>query len=446
MSVISQEFQLPNGVKMKNRLCKAAMTEHMADPQSNLPNEKHIKVYEVWANGGLGTCITGNVQVDKRYLEGPRNVVLERDTPLEKFCELAKACKMSGCLAIMQISHAGRQCPSSVCSQPLCPSKVALKMPGLPSLMTGLMVRQPREMTSVDIEDVVERFAITAQRAEEAGFDGVQVHSAHGYLLSSFLSPHTNRRTDDYGGSPEKRRALLLRIVGKIRERVQKGFVLMVKLNSADFQRGGFSEEESLEVLKALEATAGVDMVEISGGTYEKMEALQTVKDSTRQREAFFLDFAQKARAACNIPLMLTGGFSSAAAMNEALQSKAVDVIGLARPLCVYPDGPKQLISGELAALKRHAPVIGIRYIDNSLGAAFNNFWHNAHIRNLATGSPVQPDKLRPSILKMLILDMTFTYIWDPQRNPGKTRCIVASLALLVVLLVTGGLVLALGR
>ena len=113
------------------------------------------------------------------------------------------------------------------------------------------MVRQPREMTSVDIEDVVERFAITAQRAEEAGFDGVQVHSAHGYLLSSFLSPHTNRRTDDYGGSPEKRRALLLRIVGKIRERVQKGFVLMVKLNSADFQRGGFSEEESLEVLKA---------------------------------------------------------------------------------------------------------------------------------------------------------------------------------------------------
>lgn len=158
---------------------------------------------------------------------------------------------MSGCLAIMQISHAGRQCPSSVCSQPLCPSKVALKMPGLPSFMTSLMVRQPREMTSVEIEDVVERFATTAQRAEEAGFDGVQVHSAHGYLLSSFLSPHTNRRTDEYGGSAEKRRALLLKIVSKIRERVQNGFVLMVKLNSADFQRGGFSEEESLEVLKA---------------------------------------------------------------------------------------------------------------------------------------------------------------------------------------------------
>lgn len=239
--------------------------------------------------------ITGNVQVDKRYLEAPRNVVLEKDTPLKLFEEWAIAAKTWKCLAIMQISHAGRQCPGSVCNEPLCPSSVPLRLSGVPSLVSAMLVRRPREMSVKEIEDVIERFATTAQRAEEAGFDGVQVHSAHGYLLSSFLSPNINRREDEYGGTPEKRRALLLKIIKKIRECVSSRFVVMVKLNSADFQRGGFTEEESLEVLRALEGL-GVDMVEISGGTYEKMEAMQTVKESTRQREAFFLEFAQKAR------------------------------------------------------------------------------------------------------------------------------------------------------
>lgn len=439
MAQISTEFLLPNGVKMKNRLSKAAMTEHMADPSTNLPNDMHLEAYKAWSDGGLGMNISGNVQVDRRYLEAPRNVSLEKDTPLEMFQKWAACSKRDGCLAIMQISHAGRQCPSSVCSEPLCPSRIPLKVPGVPSFLASFMVRTPREMTIAEIEEVVERFATTAQRAEEAGWDGVQIHSAHGYLLSSFLSPHTNRRTDAYGGSLENRRSLLLKIVETIRSRVSSSFVVMVKLNSADFQRGGFSEEESLQVLKALEDTKSIDMVEISGGTYEKMEAMQTVKESTRQREAFFLDFAKKARDSTSIPLMLTGGFSSVTAMNEALSIGAVDVIGLARPLCTEACGPRMLLQGELDTLKRHAPVIGIRYIDNSLGAALNNLWHGAHIHNLGKGLPVKPGKLNPSLWKMILLDMTFVYVWDPKRNPSKTRCLLALLCF-AVLAATGGI------
>eukprot|EP01061_Rhynchopus_euleeides_P014695 TRINITY_DN25367_c0_g1_i1.p1 TRINITY_DN25367_c0_g1~~TRINITY_DN25367_c0_g1_i1.p1 ORF type:complete len:463 (+),score=201.06 TRINITY_DN25367_c0_g1_i1:148-1389(+) len=393
------------------------MTEQMADPATNLPNEKHDVLYRAWAQGGLGVSITGNVQVDARYLEAPRNVVLQKGVPLEPFRRWADAAKEDGCLAVMQISHAGRQCPASVTSQPLCPSAVPLKFPGLPDVISQILTRTPREITAEEIEDVIERFVTTAALAEEAGWDGVQIHSAHGYLLSSFLSPHTNRREDGFGGTAEKRRALLLTVVERMRQRVGKKFSIFVKLNSADFQRGGFTEEESLEVLRCLGST-GVDAVEISGGTYEHMEAMQTVKESTRKREAFFLDFAKKARAVTKVPLMLTGGFSSVGAMEEALQQD-VDLIGLARPLCTNTNGPKQLLSGEIKTLARHAPLTGVKHIDDTLGAALNSFWHIAHMKGVASGQDTTG--LSPNLWWILNVDMAMVYYWDPKRNPTTT-------------------------
>ena len=423
---VASVFKLPNGVVVRNRFGKGAMTECMADPATNLPNKRHFNLYKAWAEGGLGINITGNVQVDRRYMEAPRNVALEKDTDLEPFKQWAKESGVDGALLIMQISHAGRQCPVSVCTQPVCPSEVQLYMPGMPSFVAETLTRKPRALTAEDIDDVIERFVATAVNAEKAGFDGVQVHSAHGYLLSSFLSPHTNRRTDAYGGSIENRRRLLHTIIERIRAVVQPRFCVMIKLNSADFQRGGFTEEESLELLKSLEGK-GVDTIEISGGTYEKMEAMQNVKKSTQEREAFFLEFAKKARKVTTIPLMLTGGFSTLKTMESALEGD-VDFIGIARPVCTDANGPNRLMKGEIDALERFSPVTGIQQIDGPFAAGLNSFFHQKHIHNLATGAPVPSNEVKVNLWKVLLLDMTFTYYWDPWKNVKVTYPLIAGL------------------
>lgn len=248
----------------------------------------------------------------------------------------------------MQISHAGRQTQVTVNPHPKAPSAVAV---GLPGKQFGL----PEALTETEILDLIERYGHAAEVAKETGFTGVQIHAAHGYLLSQFLSPRANLRTDQWGGSLENRARMLLAVVARVRAGVGPAFPIGVKLNSADFQKGGFAFEDSMVVARWLQ-DAGVDLLEISGGSYEQpammdiqgMEAPDAPKvaASTAAREAYFVDFAKTMRASLTMPLLVTGGFRTRRAMNMALETGGADVIGLGRPLCVDTAGPAKLLAG----------------------------------------------------------------------------------------------------
>jgi len=285
MSLFSP-LALPSGAIIRNRIAKAAMEENMADAD-HAPSAALLQLYQRWADGGAGLIITGNVMVDGRAMTGPGGVVLEDDRHLDRFIAWAETARSRGAQMWMQINHPGRQMPAALRQPALAPSAVALEM--------GALSRQfapPRAMTEADIEEVIARFIRSAELAERAGFSGVQIHAAHGYLLSQFLSPLTNLRTDAYGGTAGKRRRFLLEIVRAVRAATRPGFAVAVKLNSADFQRGGFSEDESMQVVEAL-GVEQIDLLEISGGTYEAAAMFDEPKDArTRGREAFFLDYA----------------------------------------------------------------------------------------------------------------------------------------------------------
>ncbi len=233
---ISTPFTLPCGAVLKNRLSKAAMTEGLGDGR-NRATEGHVKLYRRWAEGGAGMLLTGNVHVDRRYLERPGNVAIDGPQSAEALAALrayAEAGTVNNTHLWMQISHAGRQTPASVSKEPVGPSDKQLDMP-------GAQFGKPRALTGAEIEDVIRRFAHAATIARETGFTGVQIHGAHGYLISEFLSPDVNNRTDEWGGSLENRARLLLEIVRAVRKAVGADFPISVKLNSADFQRGGFT-------------------------------------------------------------------------------------------------------------------------------------------------------------------------------------------------------------
>lgn len=351
---IADPLTLPCGVRLKNRLAKAAMTEGLADAQ-NRATARHAALYARWARGGAGLLLTGNIQVDRRYLERPGNVAIDGPQDAEAMRALeayAAAATGNGAEIMVQLSHAGRQTPVYVARTPVAPSAVAVDLP-------GGQFGAPRALTVEEIADVIDRFVHAASVCKAAGFSGVQVHAAHGYLISEFLNPRVNQRTDEWGGALQNRARLLLRTVSAVRKKVGSGFPVVVKLNSSDFQKGGFSFDDCLAVIDWLNEE-GVDFLEISGGSYEQprmmdidgMEAPveERKRESTKRREAYFLQFAEEAGRVARMPLMVTGGFRSRAAMDEALGAGAADLIGLARPLCVDPDIPRKLLAGEIAA------------------------------------------------------------------------------------------------
>lgn len=345
MPTIDTPLTLPCGQRLPNRLAKAAMTEGLADASMN-PTQALQRLYERWGRGGAGLLITGNVQVDRWVLERPGNVVIDGAEDPQAWRRWAEAAQAGGARVWAQLSHAGRQAPMYCSPRPVAPSAVGLKLLGA--------YRRPAALTDAAIEEVVSRFVHAARVVQDAGFDGVQIHAAHGYLLSSFLSPVTNRRDDAYGGDLTARARLLLRIVEAVRDAVGPAFAMGVKLNSADFQQGGFSAEDSRQVAIWL-SKQGIDLLEISGGSYEQPRLLghqgsadtaEQPRASTRQREAYFLEYADLIRQAVDVPLMVTGGFRSSSAMNQALADNATDVIGLGRPLCVDPGFAGRLLEG----------------------------------------------------------------------------------------------------
>ncbi|GEN98991.1 NADH oxidoreductase [Novosphingobium sediminis] len=350
MPTIADSLTLPCGAVLPNRLAKAAMTEGLADPQGRATPELE-RLYGLWADGGSGLLISGNVQIDRDHLERPGNVIIQGpqdEAALAGLRKMAAAGTRAGGHIWMQISHAGRQTQVTVNPHPKAPSAVPV---GLPGKQFGV----PEALTEAEILELIERFGHAAEVAKETGFTGVQIHAAHGYLLSQFLSPRANLRTDQWGGSLENRARMLLAVIARVRAGVGPAFPIGVKLNSADFQKGGFAFEDSMVVARWLQ-DAGVDLLEISGGSYEQpammdisgMEAPDAPKvaASTAAREAYFVDFAKTMRASLTMPLLVTGGFRTRRAMNTALETGGADVIGLGRPLCVDTAGPAKLLAG----------------------------------------------------------------------------------------------------
>ena len=349
------------------------------------PTDRLIRLYERWADDGPGLLITGNVMIDRAGVAEPGNVVIDGDRHAARLSEWASAATSGGAQAWAQINHGGRQIPRTLNLRPVAPSPVRLAG-------VGAAFATPRELTGDEIDTIIAQFADTARTVLAAGFTGVQVHAAHGYLINQFLSPLTNQRRDEWGGSPENRRRFLLAVVRAIRAEIGPAVPLAVKLNSADFQRGGFSEDDSMEVVAAL-ADENVDLLEISGGTYESAAMMgvsaQPAKQSTREREAYFLDYAEKVRTASTLPLMLTGGFRTPAGMAAALDSGAIDLVGLARPLALQPGLARDILAGQGSVSTVRPRRIGIRAID---GAAETS-WYVHQLHRMGAGKDPNPNQ-----------------------------------------------------
>lgn len=399
---LADPLTLPCGATLPNRLAKAAMTEALAE--GGRAGRALCVLYERWARGGAGLLLTGNVIIDRHHLERPGNVVLDGEPDAATRAGLqawSAAAHAGGARIWMQLSHSGRQTPIRVNRHPGAPSAVAL---GLPGRQFGV----PVALSEAEIESLIARFALAARVARECGFDGVQLHAAHGYLLSEFLNPRANLRNDRWGGPLANRARFLLAAVRAVRTAAGADFALSVKLNSADFQKGGFAFEDSLTVAGWL-ADAGVDLLELSGGSYEQPRMMnlagleapeQPARASTRAREAYFLDFARAMLAARTPPLKVTGGFRTRAAMDEAL-ALGVAVVGVGRPLCVTPEAPRAMLAGSLAAFERYED--RLRLGPGVLGPAspvavlkaLNGFatmsWYYQQLRRLGAGRDADP-------------------------------------------------------
>lgn len=334
-ATVFSPLALPNGTVLPNRIAKAAMEEGLA-VDGQLPGEEIVRLYSAWSAGGAGLLITGNVMVHDAALTGPSGIVLDDRQPLAPFELWANAAKSGGAKVWMQISHPGRQVQANMPGVAWGPSDKRVELGQSTKLFA-----EPTAMTGEQIAETVERFATTAALAEKAGFDGVEIHGAHGYLLSQFLSPLVNTRTDEWGGSLENRARFLLDVVRAVRARVAPGFAVAVKLNSADFQRGGFEADDARRVIDML-APLGVDLVELSGGSYESPAMSGASADSrTLAREAYFLELAEQLVASSPIPLMMTGGVRRLPIAQKVLAS-GVAVVGMGTALAAAPDLPKR--------------------------------------------------------------------------------------------------------
>ncbi|HWG60766.1 MAG TPA: NADH:flavin oxidoreductase/NADH oxidase family protein [Streptosporangiaceae bacterium] len=368
-------LMLQSGGRLRNRIAKAAMEEGMAG-SSQLPDERLISLYRRWGAGGAGLLITGNVMVHAEALTGPGGVVLDDRAPLDPFARWAGAGKAGGAAMWMQISHPGRQVQARMPGVAWGPSAVAVEL-GKHSKRFG----RPVAMTGQQISATVKRFATTAGLAERAGFDGVEVHAAHGYLLSQFLSPLVNKRSDDWGGGLENRARLLLDVVRAIRMAVSSPFTVAVKLNSADFQRGGFDANDAAKVIAMLEPL-GVDLVELSGGSYESPAMTgRPAEARTAAREAYFLGLAAELAKTSPLPLMLTGGITRRETADAVLAS-GVALIGMATAIAVTPDLPNRWRTG-LEPTERLEPVT---WSDKTLASAASMSLVRHQMRRITRG------------------------------------------------------------
>ncbi len=359
MPQLTEELRLNSGVVLPNRIVKAAMEENLAE-RGQVPGATLHDLYSAWGRGGAGLIITGHVMVDARALAQPADVVLDERSDLAPFHDWSAAARAGGARVLMQINHPGRVIQKDLSAVTWSASDVAIDLGGM-----SRMFPVPRAMNETDIAETISRFAETAALAEATGFDGVEIHAAHGYLISQFLSPLTNRRGDRWGGSLENRARLLLEVINAVRARVAPGFAVAVKLNSADFQRGGFDVDDAKKVIHML-GQLSIDFVELSGGSIESLATSgQTADGRTLAREAYFLEFVRDLVSESALPIMITGGIRRRSVAQGALDGGA-SLVGVATAFGMST----QLGNEWLAGREGSVDYPTVRIPDKSLAAA----------------------------------------------------------------------------
>jgi 2,4-dienoyl-CoA reductase-like NADH-dependent reductase (Old Yellow Enzyme family) len=386
-SVLSKELELSNGVTLSNRIAQSAMTEHLATGDG-APSWQLIEAYRRFAVSGAALIISGNVMVNGWSLEAPRNVVIEDERHMPALRRWAATTTGSDAKLILQLSLPGRQTQRGLALAGRRQDVATAS--AVPLTIGGPLFAAPRALAEPEIRQIIGQFASAARIAADAGFAGVQVHAAHGYFLSQFLSPLVNRRTDHWGGSVENRMRLVTETVRAVKTVTPQSFLLTVKMNVSDFQPGGFDADDALIVAKALEGE-GVHLIEFSGGTYESSAMIDggPAHDPSGVREPYFLEYAEQFARELTVPVMLSGGFRSRTAMIDAVESGAADVIGLARPIAVEPDFPRRILAGTTEASLAKPPTVGNKTIDDLLSGA----WYQEQIARLGRGKPTLPNR-----------------------------------------------------
>ncbi|RFU81181.1 nadh oxidase [Trichoderma arundinaceum] len=351
----------PSGRTAKNRFFKSPMAEMLATwdtkvlENRGIPTDALVELYRRWGEGShsWGVIITGNIDIQYDHLTEIGDMIIAPTSQtqgerFEKFKALALAAKANGSLIVGQLTHPGRQVSYRVNADAVSASDVQLE----PKM--GMTFGKPHAASKSEITELINGFVHAAEYLEKAGFDGIELHAAHGYLISQFLSRTTNKRTDEYGvQTVENRLRFVTEIVEAIRGRVSPGFIIGAKLNSVEFQKGGVTTEEAREVCEILEKE-GVDYVELSGGTYEDA-GLSWTKESTKKREAFFQQFAETVISAMDqnrkMRAVLAGGLRSTEAMLGAL--KSFDAVALARPAAAEPRLPARILEKNVSGAIR---------------------------------------------------------------------------------------------
>lgn len=385
--ILFEKLELPCGVILKNRIAKSAMSDSLGDGTGH-PTTEQNRLYQRWADGGLALSIIGEVQPSSGYAEKPGNLVLDVNSEISKFQALAEHGRRNGAQLWLQLGHAGALAYAPI-SNPKGPS--ALDLPDL----------QCEAMSLDEIDRVPLDFAETAKLAQQAGFGGVQIHAAHGFLLSQFLSPLFNKRSDGFGGTIANRMKLLLKSIEAVRAAVGPDFPIAVKLNSSDQLVGGLDEDDALEVVAALDASS-VDLIDISGGTY--FPGAKAASDGAG-RGPYFIEFAKRARRKTSKPLMLTGGFKTRAQAEDAVRSGVIDVVGLARALVLEPGLPNLWMADQTPE-----PVFP-RFSDAPEGGI--TAWYTMRLTDIAADKETDDiGDLTQAIHKYEVRDAERTEIW----------------------------------
>ena len=382
---------LPNGTTIKNRFFKSAMSEGMGTRDFQ-PKKNIATLYKRWAEGGTGLIITGNIMVDPKGTAEPGNIVFDKNSNMEILKDWAKQGQQHGAKVMVQLNHPGKQVPKTIAKETVAPSTIPLGN-GLNKLFST-----PRALTTSEVEELVQKFVTSAKVAKEAGFSGVQIHAAHGYLISQFLSPHDNRRTDKYGGSLENRMRFLKEIYLGMREELGKDFTIGIKINSTDFKEDGLTEEDSLKTIIEL-ANLDLDFVEISGGTYERPAMMGATSKSTNQ--VFFAEYSKKLKQKIEIPVVVTGGIRSINAMNTLLNDNTTDFIGIARPLTIDPNIPNKIKQGTYTIVETTRVSTGVKKLDKIFGSLLGIVYYQVLMQNIAKGKePKATKNAWPSLIQ----------------------------------------------
>lgn len=380
---------LPNGQTLANRFFKSAMSETMGDKFHN-PTTDLIALYDHWADQGMGGLVTGNVMVDRRYLGEPGNVVLDQTSDLTLFSKWADIGRTKQVPIWLQLNHPGKQMYRSIKQEPIAPSAIPI------SGSSASAFRPPREMTLFEIKEARDKFITAGVLAKQAGFTGVQLHAAHGYLINQFLSPADNQRTDKYGGSLDNRLRFLVEIYQGLREKVGADFTIALKLNASDFKETGFDFEDCQEVVRRL-SDLGIDLIEISGGNYEA-----PVFGSEYENGAGFVSYAKALAQLTPVPIVSTGGFRTSSQMEEAI-NQGVSMIGLARPFVLRSHLVKSYEKSGTLQLTTPRLSTGIKKLDAGLGPIIGVSYYEAQMRRLARGqAPRLSTNAWPYLLTMI--------------------------------------------